>query len=100
MDAKDAGNSATMAAELEAAKQREALAWNHSADLVEVITKLNDALRAEKEGREATEQKELAAWNHSAELVEVITRERGYAEASARRAAEENAALQSQVQAQ
>lgn len=59
-DAKAAVDAAALAMELEAAKQREVAAWAHSADLVEVITKLNDALRSEKEGR-AKEVRELSA---------------------------------------
>merc|ERR550525_1875758 len=87
------GNGATMAVELEAAKQREEMAWNHSADLVEVITKLNDALRSEKEGHTATQQ-------HSVELAEEIKKEREAAEGSAKKATEENADLQKKVQEQ
>merc|ERR1719195_891282 len=89
-DAKDAGgDAAAMAMELGAVKQRESMAWNHSADLVQVITKLNDALRMEKESHGADQQR-------SSELAEELGRAREAAERDAQRAAEETAALRRQ----
>merc|ERR1719510_360281 len=72
------------------------MGWKHNADLVEVITKLNDALRLEKESHAAAQQKEALAWNHSADLVAhgaSLVEE-------LKKAAEDKAELQGQVQAQ